>query len=1234
MGKKHDNFRMWKSGKKWLFACATVFVVGGAGAISAQLGVNPFTAIVAFADTVYKNGTQAGQTGLGTPLIQADSNDMQSDSFVGLLGSITKGHSYSGYVNLYWNSETQVLNATNLGSIMPKSSMGLYADGFNENSIATKFNINDMIKITNVGEYYKKGSKTPSKVNMGIIPKNVVRTDGVRDDQEPNDYFVAIKGNQDGPIMLGWGLQSPFGGGNGYDEGTGGSSGGAATINQGWIGQIDYQVVLYDESGKQLPSDTLNVMMGADVDAWQRATLDRNALAFITSKNSPLWINGDGLLSPSMVAPDDQNSTLDANSYVAVFVNNIANISYAYAGGASDPANGKHRDIVTGIFGKMRMVPEPPTAPPITVPAVPTVPTPPKEVAIPEKPTYGIDKEVTDADGNDLNNGSTLTDVEWDFKVNNKINGKDNTWSRFQQYLSDVAAYNAAYASYETQYKNYTDKVAEYNAQVKKNTDAWAQYEKEYQEYLDLGGSEPKQAKPDAKYFTNIKAEAKKAKINYDTTAEHFVFTKYAIIDELQNDKLKLFDKSKIRILDENGNAISSSNYSVDVKTTSTGGDDNEGTSTVTATFTDGYLKSDAFYTNGNDGKGYTLVIPTLTNIDDQAQGIDTKDTPNTAHVDITGPDEDKDTNRVIVKPIYTEADIHKNVLAYNEAKSFDDLFKSQDWKELEQLDAHDQLYAYKVDYQLGNHAQFASIKLSDPWFADIQVAPDDIAVYATVTGSKGVEKDNILLTKDTDYTVKYADDASKQTDGTMANVTGFSIDLKHVSDYARKTVKFTVILKDVTIKGANAQEEFNYLNNDDAAGSYDQGTKGPNGSQHETVNDDLMHIYNSAQLDWTDTTPDDSNKDKGQKERISNTTEVIPPQLDPKIQKYVEMDETKDELPNIVDNGDETTAEDNANQADKAAQLADATAALQVKLDELADVEFEKDSDYDLHYNAIIADIQSNQDEKGGWLLNVDAAQVNGWLDQLNGLDQYSKEKADTGTEAPVVKGLKTAFYLMGVSASNNEATIRVLVVVPKGHKDELLPILKDKQDEIRKMTNDPSKTKVETYAIENDGVEDYSLGQFKSALNSFLEAPLDVTVGKIPDAIKGLQAELWLSDGEETPTTPPSQGGEGSETNPSTPGENDGYKDVSDALDAYNKLNSNFTDFYNAHAKGSTEQVNHLREIKATKRAIETDMDKFIGDDGYLKDDVTVKDIAGLITRMEKVFQDLKDYVAKEGM
>jgi hypothetical protein len=298
--------------------------------------------------------------------------------------------------------------------------------------------------------------------------------------------------------------------------------------------------------------------------------------------------------------------------------------------------------------------------------------------------------------------------------------------------------------------------------------------------------------------------------------------------------------------------------------------------------------------------------------------------------------------------------------------------------------------------------------------------------------------------------------------------------------------------------------------------------------------------------------------------------------------------------------------------------------------LAELANVEYQDESDYAKEYNRILANIQANQDANGDWLMNVTADTVKGFIDDLNKLDGLSKEK-------PVVETLKTGVYLSALGVSGNKATVKVLIVVPSGHKDELLPVLKDKQDDIRKMTNDPANTKVEIYAIENDGVEDYSLDHFKSVLNSFVDA--SNTFAKIPDEVKGLQEELWLSDSGETPTEPsaPETGGNGSESSGNGDNGSDtdkGSQTIEDAIDAYNKANTAFTDYYNAHAKGTSEQVAQMKKFKATKQAVEADMAKLLDDEGYIKDGTQPKTIDALTDRIKAVLSDMKKYVEKEGL
>lgn len=597
--------------------------------------------------------------------------------------------------------------------------------------------------------------------------------------------------------------------------------------------------------------------------------------------------------------------------------------------------------------------PKSPTAPTfeeLPLDIEPIAPTPPKVPSLEEYqafPSYKAlkqksrpVKDVLDgATKRSIAGDKTLTDVTWLWEVAQRLDAKDTAYSDFQDYVAEVTAiaaeneaiqarneakkakYDSDYATYEADYEDYSLAVKTYNARIAKNQAAWSTYEtawsryvtdfKDYQdayanyeekydqyqaawqEYLAAGGSGTivekaakrnrgdKVAEPSQRYLSTITAVSKASSQTKslvikalptvpNTKQSDFLFDQFVLTDVFDTEKVNLSEATQIYVLDDAGKELDSGYYTSSI---------NKGT--VTVKFKPSYLNSDAFYGRGNTGDGYKIYIPSMTNIDDQAEGQATKIVDNTATVSVE-PGEDQPTNEVSVSPDYTEPAIRKAVLQYTDNPSFGDLLKEKDWRTREELVLTESRYAYKVQYDLGNHADYASMTLSDPWFADIQVAPDEIAIYATVNSSKGQEKSRVLLKEQTDYTVTYGDAVGLQKDGKLANTMGFKIVLKNVGQYARKTTRFEVLLKGVSLQGLSGQESYLYLNHVDA--------DGPNGPQHDTLTDNLMHIYNTAQLDFSDQTPDDD-KDRGYGKLISNTTEVVPPVVEAKTQKYVESD-------------------------------------------------------------------------------------------------------------------------------------------------------------------------------------------------------------------------------------------------------------------------------------------------------------------------------------------------------
>ena len=293
-------------------------------------------------------------------------------------------------------------------------------------------------------------------------------------------------------------------------------------------------------------------------------------------------------------------------------------------------------------------------------------------------------------------------------------------------------------------------------------------------------------------------------------------YSSWELIDEIP----RTADILGVKMIDEQGNDVASKfNISVSGQK-------------VTATAKSSSLADPNFYQHT-----YHMKIDTIVNINDQNKTASQLRTDNVAKSTIDG--HKKDSNHVIVTPDFTDPKIKKSV-----AK------EGENWVNDEKLDYHHQTYNYKIDFTLSDHADYTSIVVTDH-LEDIQ----------TFSGAKVLNAQGEDVTAEWEITGFPKEGANK--DGAMATA-DITVKAKNPAKYTRIGGTYSILLTDVTLKGAGAYDEAFYVKNGKEV------------------------VPNRAKLDWLDKTPDPNEPNH----LDSNQTTVTPPNpVDVKIHKEVSVD-------------------------------------------------------------------------------------------------------------------------------------------------------------------------------------------------------------------------------------------------------------------------------------------------------------------------------------------------------
>ncbi|WP_242237229.1 SspB-related isopeptide-forming adhesin [Streptococcus acidominimus] len=351
-----------KNGKKKLKRTLAMIsagvALGGAGVASLVPQV-PWNQGVVKANEI-QHGRQIGTLN-GVPVVQANTADMSSPEFQGLVDSLLEGKDLSGvkYIadQIQWNANTQVkgVNGVQTGTLHnvfgTNISHFLQQDGFVKEDTGAYLNPGQSLAVTNVGTVtdLETGEKIP--VDLIITHVDVERGN---DGWSNKNVAMAIK-NQGSVITVG--VVTPTGSGNfsstgGQTEAGSGGGGQAGTgLGAGYIERVTYVAGLVRQDTKQaIPNEQiLMAMKVSDIDARQLATLgSQGALGYIVGSNTDLSISGGGLVSGTATAVNNDSTQLLPTAYTVLKQWNSNSVSYRYMDG-----QGNHFDIVTGLFGNM-----------------------------------------------------------------------------------------------------------------------------------------------------------------------------------------------------------------------------------------------------------------------------------------------------------------------------------------------------------------------------------------------------------------------------------------------------------------------------------------------------------------------------------------------------------------------------------------------------------------------------------------------------------------------------------------------------------------------------------------------------------------------------------------------------------------------------------------------------------------------------------------------------------------
>lgn len=384
---KNKGFRAWKSGKSWLYSAGALALLIGGGIAVTNL---PTFTIIAHADSTSMPSGYNQIGSIGSAPLYSTSNTNWSNVQLGV-NALAKGQKadyYVGAVNqagqgqaLGWYDGQTTYNGQSFGSLVTADPSDLNTPNYNfvKKAIMDKDGFIDSdnfnyvtsagqsLAIHNIGEAYEASTGKFVPVGIKVTVNDATYYDS-SDSSTPRDVFadgykLLFGARDDGKgnitmgalvVMNGVVAQDNGGGseGGGGDGGTGATYGGCTTgIPESLATTITY---VNEDTGQELPNNSLSVVKVSDVDASQQAQIGSNALGYMISNPTNLGIDGNALTANGNTVTS--SSGLSANSFVTVKTTNSYFVNFTDTWG-----NNEQGSIIMALFGKNDLsLPAPP----------------------------------------------------------------------------------------------------------------------------------------------------------------------------------------------------------------------------------------------------------------------------------------------------------------------------------------------------------------------------------------------------------------------------------------------------------------------------------------------------------------------------------------------------------------------------------------------------------------------------------------------------------------------------------------------------------------------------------------------------------------------------------------------------------------------------------------------------------------------------------------------------------